>query len=246
LQRSASHHGPRRTFSYRRLSHSFGTCQIISRDLQLCVSYFNIHCISLMLLSGYQWLVEGPCVFHRDISLYNLMLCKKDGITYGVLNDFDLAIPVDHIGPSSKQQIGTRTFMAINLLEEDPPSHVYHHDLESMIYVFFWITSRYHRGVETSLALQHWADDVGKNLSRAKRSFLMEVPPEPTDSYSKLSPWMTPMIRMIQKGYMNQWENVSLRKYKEPSSGQPNFNHHTLGDTFTFQKFKDILNIDFE
>lgn len=130
------------------------------------------------------------------------MLCKKDGIIYRVLNNFDLTVPVDHTGPSLKQHTGTRPFMVIDLLEENPSSHVYHHDIEFMIYVLLWITSQYESGVEISNALQHLEDDAGENLSCAKRSFLTEVPSKPIDTYFTL--WMTPMHLTIHAGYMNQ------------------------------------------
>jgi hypothetical protein len=59
-----------------------------------------------------------------------------EGKIYGVLNDFDLSYQMtdEHPNPdstSSNQRTGTLPFMAIDLLENDPPAHCYRHDLES-------------------------------------------------------------------------------------------------------------------
>jgi hypothetical protein len=76
------------------------------------------------------------------------MLRKEGDKVYAVLNDFDLAVSADVKSTSSKQCTGTKPFMAIDLLQPDPPVHMYCHDLESMFYVLIWTTSHFHNGDE--------------------------------------------------------------------------------------------------
>ena len=63
------------------------------------------------------------------------MFIRKNGHTFGILNDFDLAVIVDT--PNENQRrTGTRPFMAIDLLvSEEPIKRHYMHDAES----FFWV-----------------------------------------------------------------------------------------------------------
>src|ERR1700683_2080547 len=106
------------------------------------------------------------------------MLCKEGDKVYAVLNDFDLAVSADVKSTSSKQRMGTKPFMAIDLLQPDPPVHVYRHDLESMFYVLVWITSRFHNGEEIADSpLREWADEDGTTLVDKKHSFILSEPP---------------------------------------------------------------------
>ena len=109
--------------------------------------------------TGHRWLFEHASILHRDISLDNLMLHRRGDKVYGVLNDMDLAVSVGVTNPSSKQRTGTKLFMAIDLLQPDPPVHMYHHDLKLMFYVLIWITSHFNNGKELiEPLLQEWVD----------------------------------------------------------------------------------------
>ncbi|KAH7325241.1 hypothetical protein B0J17DRAFT_633180 [Rhizoctonia solani] len=84
-------------------------------------------------------------ILHCDISIGNLMY---DPITQEpYLIDADLGKKVDKLGaPSSNHRTGTLPFMAIDLLVEVPPAHLYRHDLESFFYVLVWICAEDHHG----------------------------------------------------------------------------------------------------
>ncbi|KAF8199144.1 hypothetical protein BJ912DRAFT_809737, partial [Pholiota molesta] len=93
----------------------------------------------------YKRLHETAGVIHRDISENNLMYWKKgDGTICGVLSDYDLSLMLarQDRGPSSKQRMGTRPFMALDLLEPPPSKHLYRHDLESLLYVIIVLMFR--------------------------------------------------------------------------------------------------------
>ncbi|KAA1476852.1 hypothetical protein DENSPDRAFT_843973 [Dentipellis sp. KUC8613] len=82
-------------------------------------------------------------VLYRDLSLANIMFRRdKKKHASGVLNDWDLGevVPAnqeDHIA-TSRHRTGTLPFMVMELLSEDPPVHIYRHDLESFFWILMW------------------------------------------------------------------------------------------------------------
>lgn len=154
------------------------------------------------IFNCYRWLYEYPKVLHRDISVHNLMLRKKSGKVYGVLNDFDLSVTTNINNTSSKQRTGTQPFMAIDLLQPDPPVHKYRHDLESMFYVLVWITSRFDSGEEIiDPPLQEWADYGGATLVEKKSSSIISEPPPPMPKFEPLERWVVSMhVMVFQRG----------------------------------------------
>lgn len=63
------------------------------------------------------------------------MFFRKNGHTFGILIDFDLAVIAD-VPSKNQRRTGTRPFMAIELLlAEAPIKRHYKHDAES----FFWV-----------------------------------------------------------------------------------------------------------
>jgi hypothetical protein len=98
------------------------------------------------------------------------MLCKEGDKIYAVLNDFDLTVSVDVKITSSKQHMGTKPFMAIDLLWPDPPVHMYRHDLKLLFYVLVWTMLCFHNGDEIALpSLQEWADNDGVTEGKKKK-----------------------------------------------------------------------------
>ncbi|KAI6031018.1 hypothetical protein EDC04DRAFT_2898301 [Pisolithus marmoratus] len=99
-------------------------------------------------------------VYHRDITLPNLMYRIVDGKIMDVLDDVDLSSIEE--GPSGTERTGTVPFMATDLLEdrelEGEIKHVYEHDAESFIWVLTWITLRYDNGMlrTTDRPLDEW------------------------------------------------------------------------------------------
>ncbi|KAG6022121.1 hypothetical protein E4U40_004848 [Claviceps sp. LM458 group G5] len=83
-------------------------------------------------------------ILHRDISINNLMINEDPGnLSWKCfLIDLDFAISTEREKPSGAQgKTGTRTFMAIGLLEG--AEHTFMHDLESFFWVLFWICIQY-------------------------------------------------------------------------------------------------------
>src|ERR1700733_7205210 len=130
-----------------------------------------------------------------------MMYRKKAGKIFGVLNDYDLSIFRSTTNPSSKNRTGTKPFMAIDLLGQNPDVHRYRHDLESMFYVIAYVTSRYHDGKEIAEPpLQDWIE-LGENYMRpTKMMFIHETLPPITPFYAKLHTWTSKMRIMISDG----------------------------------------------
>ncbi|KAK0193420.1 hypothetical protein F5146DRAFT_1134093 [Armillaria mellea] len=90
-----------------------------------------------------RWVYDHPKIIHRDISMTNLMWRKRNGVICGVLNDFDLSSYCDRKSASALRRTGTGPYYACDLLKEDPPVHIYRHDLESIFNVLVLLCCRY-------------------------------------------------------------------------------------------------------
>ena len=219
------------------------------REIFKCMYSHSVPFLRSLSVSvlGYRWLFEVPKILHGDISLNNLMLRKEGDKAYGVLNDFDLAVDADVKSASSKQRTGTRPFMAIDLLRDDPSVHMYRHDLESMFYVLVWITSRFHNGTEiTDPPLQEWADEGGTALVKEKTFFLMlSPPPPPTAEFDPLGRWVASIRKMLRGGFSARTDyNTELNISRRSQIACPlRFDDETLGGCITFDKFQTILDI---
>ncbi|KAJ7649776.1 hypothetical protein FB45DRAFT_885919 [Roridomyces roridus] len=104
-----------------------------------------------------------------------------DGDVQGVLNDFDMAKPtVEDASNSStsRHRTGTKPFMAVDLLVEEPPQHLFRHDLESFMYVLMFLVC----DTETS-KLDKWRFWEMGTLKSAKESMLRHNLPETKEGF---------------------------------------------------------------
>ncbi|KAI6138070.1 hypothetical protein BKA82DRAFT_4250151 [Pisolithus tinctorius] len=116
-------------------------------------------------------------IHHRDVSCGNLMYYRVGGKVMGVLNDYDLSSLASSANPLSNKRTGTIPFMAIDLLKEDGQDgkvkHLYRHDMESLIYVFIWISLQYKDGKPLNPGpLDSWAKVDARGFAAKKMSFL--------------------------------------------------------------------------
>jgi hypothetical protein len=72
---------------------------------------------------------------------------RKNDTAIGILNDWDMASLLDLLGDATlstaRHRTGTVPFMAMELLHESPPPHLYRHDLESFFYILVWAAVHY-------------------------------------------------------------------------------------------------------
>lgn len=98
----------------------------------------------------------------------------------GVLNDWDHAARVGDNGESLRStahaRTGTWPFIALDLLVEDPPPHLYRHDLESFFYILIWAAAHFRLAdsVQSKVApaLHRWTQDL-ETANESKELFLL-------------------------------------------------------------------------
>lgn len=208
----------------------------------LDVSFSITPKISILHSTGYEWLHTKPGIFHRDISVNNMMYRKKGGKIFGVLNDYDLAILKSNNTPSSKTRTGTRPFMAIDLLGKPTDVHRYRHDLESLFYVIVYVTSRYHEGQDIDdPPLQNWEELGEVALKAEKEAFITRPPPPPTPSFKKFHVWINKMRKGLLAGRTAHTDHIINLQHAEATSNTPTFDLETLGGHLSFETFQAIL-----
>ncbi|CUA69886.1 Polyphosphate kinase [Rhizoctonia solani] len=115
-------------------------------------------------------------ILHRDISVHNLMV-QVENPSVGVLIDLDHAIDMriqNNQNASSLHRVGTLPFTALDLLHNaaNYPRHL-RHDLESFVYVLFWIAARYESGAEVNtLIFNEWGIGDWAAIVTAKQGFI--------------------------------------------------------------------------
>ncbi|KAF7421077.1 hypothetical protein PC9H_011597 [Pleurotus ostreatus] len=167
-------------------------------------------------------------VLHRDISENNL-LWTNDKRVVGVLNDWDLATPVDAVGNSTNHRTGTGPFMAYDLLGPKPPVHLYRHDLESLFYVLIWAVVHYKIGSDVPYSrvvnpvLKTWTGDYGE-ARNAKRAFLGDPEPVLHEVQPVFKPlqatWIEPLCDLFQEAQTNRDKHARTRRARVEVIGQ--------------------------
>ncbi|KAF9502115.1 hypothetical protein BDN71DRAFT_1491472 [Pleurotus eryngii] len=145
--------------------------------------------------------MENGKFLHRDISDRNLLWKwnSKHRRSVGILNDWDLASDVIPLGPHAKHRTGTGPFMALDLLtDDDPPTHLYRHDLESLFYVLVLAAVHYTLDKGNPVVSQpgstilKWAGTYA-DTREAKKSFL----DDPLPVFSKIQPAFQPLRKRL-------------------------------------------------
>ncbi|KAG5638556.1 hypothetical protein H0H81_011902 [Sphagnurus paluster] len=131
----------------------------------------------------YHAFMEGR-VLHRDLSENNLMFDRtEDDIVKGILNDWDMASYVDDNDEiqlsTATHRTGTVPFMARDLLvTENPPPHLYRHDLESFFYILVWAALHYDftkkKRSRVKEVVEAWNDNMFRNAQNAKGVFFLD------------------------------------------------------------------------
>ncbi|KAJ7808404.1 hypothetical protein B0H14DRAFT_2380596 [Mycena olivaceomarginata] len=203
---------------------------------RLFVTHDLIH-----IYAGYRWLFERAQTMHRDISIGNLMFRIIDGRVCGVLNDFDLAVRLDQLRYStSNRHTGTKPYMAIDLLFPEHPLHLYRHDLESLLYVFVFLTCE----IEDS-PLAHWEKLAIKTLSSEKQAAMTNGFPPFRPHFQQFCPWIAGLRALFREGTASRAEYVNDVRMAVATERPlpPLFNDITLGGSVTFATFKAVLDI---
>lgn len=154
----------------------------------------------------------------------------------GLLNDFDLSTYMSEESktPTSNQRTGNLSFMALDLLDDDPPPHMYRHDLESQVYVLIYITTCYANGQHVEGAPYAEWNEVGRTGQRKQKNDLQRAKLKSTASYQPLmSRWIYSLRKCFREGYNAQ------AKYQERGGTEPS---ETLHGHVTFDILERIYN----
>jgi hypothetical protein len=132
------------------------------------------------------------------------MYRRIDGKVYGILNDFDLSVVLGNEPRStSKQRSGTEPYMAIDLLETDPPPpHVFRFDLESLFYVLVYVVGQYYQGKKIeNPPFDNWDHLPTSVLLLTKRTFLADaMTVSPTSNFTALRKLIVLLHKMFRDG----------------------------------------------
>ncbi|KAF8982427.1 hypothetical protein BDQ17DRAFT_1378705 [Cyathus striatus] len=164
------------------------------------------------------WLYIQVKLAHRDMSPDNLMVRRIGDIVYGVINDFGIATFLNDIGISetSLQRIGTRPFLACDILRNPDPIHPFRYELESLFYAFYFVITNFEDGrYVLKDPFKRWfyldPDPYPEALSNSKQSFLFQPPSiNPSSNFSRLKDLAEKMKLLICQGYFMQVLNKNL------------------------------------
>ncbi|KAL5528134.1 hypothetical protein ACEPAF_7270 [Sanghuangporus sanghuang] len=198
----------------------------------------------IVLAHHFSFICEAR-IFHRDISLHNLMVrYNNGGAIHGVFIDFDLASDGEPGGEEHHgRRTGTRRFMSKELLRGQTPLHLERFDWEAFFYVICWVGTHYSNGEEIKTdTFEEWDTDVDKLLVCSKQAVLFGLSRPNlrilfTDFYEPLFlSWIRPIQRMFRdadtaKGDFEVTENANSK----------DFDDETLGGHVIWDKLWDIL-----
>ncbi|KAG6124885.1 hypothetical protein E4U12_007815 [Claviceps purpurea] len=153
-------------------------------------------------IKGHQSLYEAG-ILHRDISINNLMINEetKQACPHFLI-DLDHAIKIGpNVLPNERAKIGTRAFMAVELLK-GREEHSFLHDLESFFWVLYWICIQYGKsGTDSrrSPRLDRWnyMDDL--DLAAEKSVLLSSASEFKEEAERDFMPYYKPLLPYVNQ-----------------------------------------------
>jgi hypothetical protein len=111
-----------------------------------------------------------------------MLYLDKDNKDKGLPEDREMAsfndplVKIDQL-LTPRPRTGTPTYLAIDLLKDNPPHHTYRHELESFFYVLLWTALHYDMVADvrhpTAKVVEKWEDEFGENIRLAKGNFCL-------------------------------------------------------------------------
>lgn len=165
----------------------------------------------------------------------------------GIVNDWDMASHLNATGevPTStaRHRTGTIPFMAHDLLVDEPPVHLYRHDLESFFYILVWAAVHFDIQNKTRLpthaALKIWDDD-SLNIAHCAKSAL----------FSTYGGAFNLVFRHVRGEFSNVLDNwilplwdlfrEAIHSIPRPGRAE-DYDKDTLGGRITFHTFMTAL-----
>lgn len=168
-------------------------------------------------------------------------MCKRQpkGVR-GVLNDWDMASPVNDQGdvssPTASYATGTIPFMAHDLLDANPPAHLYRHDLESFMYILIWAAIHYDftgkQKLPVNPSLAGWNHKTRRRVRQAKGAFLFD-PRGTSTIFQSVRPEFRPVLE--------QWIIPLHALFSSALASTTRRDIRTCDGRITFQAFMAVL-----
>ncbi|KAJ3975306.1 hypothetical protein EV361DRAFT_519628 [Lentinula raphanica] len=204
---------------------------------------------------------------HRDISETNLMIDRdEDGAAMGVLRDWGLSSTVNSEGVVTSSNVthrtGTYPFLAMGLLRDNPPAHLYCHDLESFFYILIWAGLHYSFDDKNSNyyvkeEVKSWMDSRRQSWnarSSKELVFLLEEYANPLfkqfhpDFKPLVEQWVRPLWRLFRCALLkanSQWHDLThasdFSSHKSRNTAAAHYFNVTLDETLTFENFMQAI-----
>ena len=217
-----------------------------------CSTYIHLSprfpCVYARLV--HRWLFDEPGILHRDLSLNNIMWrlveeMNAEGVreqkVHGVLTDYDLSSWKEDLKKdyrsTSQQRTGTPPYMAQEILKGTSATHLYRHDVESLLYIMLIVCGRHTIGVvgdgkkarrqvvmrKENLPYEDWFEArsyaaLGKN----KASFFSDREAiELSPVFEDFRPWLRDLQRDFSKGFRskNSHEDDSEPEWRSQQAG---------------------------
>ncbi|TFY81075.1 hypothetical protein EWM64_g2937 [Hericium alpestre] len=197
------------------------------------------------------------------LQLVRFFMRDEKGTPSSFLNDWDAAKPV----PSDEtyhmlaahQRTGIVPFMAIDLLCEDPPPHLYRHDLESFMYILIWCAIHFSlNGSQAQCihkAVESWIHGTWATIGSQKGQFFVSQAAQYRKSmYDAITPafrpaqkWTQRLILMSNDGSRARMDRTDIleRLELEDDVEAPDvWDEDTLNGTVTYEKFMAAIGED--
>ena len=193
-----------------------------------------------MLTGHYHAYARGK-ILHRDLSENNLMFKSHEGRSKGIVNDWDMGSHLDNAGEvplsAARHRTGTIPFMARDLLVDNPPPHLYRHDLESFYYILVWAVVHFDlpnkRRYHNHHALADWDASTLDQVRKSKMIFIQnrtiaaEIFAHARKEFAQLrTEWLEPLRRLFKDAAESEERNDS-----------PDYDFKTYGGILTFETF---------
>lgn len=204
-----------------------------------------------LCVAGHNWLWVEMGIEQRDVSLGNIMVRRREGRVFGVINDFDLALDRNRTTSthSPPDRTGTPVFMAVELQDQSHPSvkHLYRHDLESFFWILYWVTRRYDhdpernnlRELETEV-LEELLSEDSRLVYKQKRLVLTLGETLQTTAWGRSGKKLTKnLILMFHEGIKYK-ESFNPDTENEDEKPLGVFDPVTLGGAVTYARFRRV------
>ncbi|KAJ3723991.1 hypothetical protein C8R42DRAFT_664175 [Lentinula raphanica] len=154
----------------------------------------------------------------------------EDSAAIGVLCDRDSSSAANSEGvvtsSNAMHRTGTYPFLAMGLLRDNPPAHLYCHDLESFFYILIWAGLHYsfndkNANYYVNEEVKSWMD-TRRQFRNARSSkefvFLLEEYANPLfkqfyPDFKPVKQWARPLWRLFRRALLkaNSWQPCEIR-----------------------------------